>query len=114
MLDLARTALSLAEGKSRADFDADLALRLSLAHLIQTIGEAAGRISHARKGRHPQVPWGKITGIRHRIVHDYLNVDYDIVWDVIMLDLSPLIGAREDLLTEEEGGQRGMMSLQPP
>ena len=40
MLDKAREALSLARGKTRQDYDKDIALRLALTHLIQIIGEA--------------------------------------------------------------------------
>ncbi len=29
-------------------------------------------------------------GMRHKIVHDYLGVDYDIVWEVVTVDLPVL------------------------
>ncbi|MEJ2287437.1 MAG: DUF86 domain-containing protein, partial [Deinococcales bacterium] len=32
-------------------------------------------------------PWRQITGIRHRLVHDYMDVDYDILWEVATRDL---------------------------
>jgi uncharacterized protein with HEPN domain len=44
MLDMARQARELVAGRARADYDADVALRLALAHLVQTIGEAARRV----------------------------------------------------------------------
>lgn len=44
MLDMAEKALQLAQGKSRADFDADEALALGLTYLVQVIGEAARRL----------------------------------------------------------------------
>ncbi len=46
MLDMARKALQLVEGKDRVAFDQDETLRLALVHLIQVIGEAARGISH--------------------------------------------------------------------
>ena len=33
--------------------------------------------------------------MRHRVVHDYMTIDYDIVWDVLTRDLPPLIAALE-------------------
>ncbi len=42
MLDTARKASAKLNGKSRSEYDADEDLRIVLAHLIQTIGEAAG------------------------------------------------------------------------
>ena len=78
MLDMAQKALSLIEGKDRTTYDQDEVLRLALAHLIQVIGEAARHISQDLRDVHPQIPWKAIIGMRHRIVHDYLDVDEDI------------------------------------
>jgi len=79
MLDVARSIVVKTAGKSRAEYDADENLRLALAHLIQTIGEAARRVSDAFQESHPQIPWKNIIGMRHRVIHDYMHVDYDIV-----------------------------------
>jgi uncharacterized protein with HEPN domain len=75
MLDQAHTIAGKVQGKTRAEFDADENLRLALAHLVQTIGEAARRVSDSTKTACPEVPWRQIMGMRHRIVHDYMNVD---------------------------------------
>jgi uncharacterized protein with HEPN domain len=45
MLDSARQAVAMVAGKSRQDFDADQTLVLALTRLVQTIGEAARRVS---------------------------------------------------------------------
>ena len=92
MLDTCELAIAKLSAKSRADYDADDTLRLALAHLVQTVGEAAYRISSPFKDRNPEIPWAQVIGMRHRIVHDYLDVDYDIVWDVVRLHLPPLAG----------------------
>ena len=90
-IDTARKASDLARGRSRKEFDSDEALGLALAHLLQVIGEAARRVSEDFRHRHPGVPWRAIVGMRHRIVHDYMAVDFDVVWDVVTNDLSVLI-----------------------
>jgi uncharacterized protein with HEPN domain len=64
---------------------------MALAHLIQTLGEAARRVSAEFQRSHPEIPWKQIIGMRHKVVHDYLHVDYDIVWAVATADLPPLI-----------------------
>ena len=91
MLDCAESAVAKLSGKSRADFDGDENLRLALAHLLQTIGEAARRVSPAFRDKHPDVPWSAMIGMRHKVVHDYLNVDYDVVWVTVVKDLPPLV-----------------------
>ena len=91
MLDQARKVVAKANGKTRDEFDADENLRLALAHLVQTIAEAARRVSDPTKDAHPEVPWRNIMGMRHRIVHDYMNVDEDVLWTVATVHLPSLI-----------------------
>jgi uncharacterized protein with HEPN domain len=87
MLDTARLATVKVHGKKRAEYDLDENLRMALAHLIRTLGEAARRISPEFQQSHPEIPWKQIVGMRHKVVHDYLHVDYDIVWAVATADL---------------------------
>lgn len=79
MLETAQKALRLAAGKTRAQYDSEETLRLALIHLIQVIGEAARRVSRQFRENHSSIPWDDITGMRHRIVHDYLCVDENVV-----------------------------------
>ena len=101
MLDTAHEALLLVRGKTRQDYDSDTALRLALTHLIQVIGEAARRVSSQFRERHPEVPWDAIAGMRSKIVHDYMNVDEDIVWDSVTQELQPLIEDLKKILPSE-------------
>jgi len=82
MPDTARWIVGKVAGKSRSEFDADENLRLALVHLIPTLGESARRVSREFQGTHPGVPWKEMTGMRRKVVHDSLHVDYDIVWNV--------------------------------
>jgi uncharacterized protein with HEPN domain len=50
------------------------------------MGEAARRVSREFRDRHPQIPWAKVIGMRHEVVHDYLSVDCDLVWDVVTVN----------------------------
>jgi hypothetical protein len=67
-----------------------------LIHLIQIIGEAGRQVSREFSDRHPEIPWADIIGMRHKVVHDYLGVDEDIVWQAVTLPglvalLEPLV-----------------------
>jgi uncharacterized protein with HEPN domain len=97
MLDTARRATEKIHGKSRRDFDADENLRLALAYLLQIFGEAARQVSPQFRDSHPAIPWNAIIGMRHKVVHDYLNVDVDVVWRTATQELEPLIVALERL-----------------
>ncbi|MBI5841681.1 MAG: DUF86 domain-containing protein [Chloroflexi bacterium] len=96
MLDMTRRAIDALAGRNRADYDADDILKLGLTHLVQVIGEAARKIS-------PELPWRQIIGMRHRIVHDYMRVDEDILWEVVINDLPSLLPILERITPKEQG-----------
>jgi uncharacterized protein with HEPN domain len=100
MLDHAREAVEMVKGKTRADLDADRQLNLSLVRLVEVIGEAAARIPDDFRARYPQVPWRQIIGMRHRMIHDYDVIDFDILWAVLRQDLPPLIEQLEAIVRE--------------
>lgn len=102
MLDAARGACAAIEGVSREAFDADENLRLAQVHRIQIIGEAARRVSPEGRAAHSEIPWHQITGMRNRIVHDYLNIEYSVVWEVVMRDLPTLVSELERFVRAPE------------
>ncbi len=57
---------------------------------LQTLAESTQRLSEAVKKGHPEVPWQDIAGFRNVLVHDYLGIRLDRVWDIISKDLPPL------------------------
>ena len=91
MLDTAREAVAKVHGIDKSYFGGDNNLQLALSYLIQIIGEAARRVSAEFRQSHPKIPWAKIVGMRHRIVHDYIHVDFELVWEVTTADLPTLI-----------------------
>jgi len=98
MLDMARKAVGKTRGLSRAAYDTDENLRLAVIHLVQVIGEAARQVSREASDAHPELPWADIIGMRHKVVHDYLGVDEDIVWQVVTEDLPKLVVLLEGLV----------------
>ncbi len=101
MLDMARKAVRLIAGADRRSYDADETIRLALAHLVQVIGEAARRVSPAFREAHPGVPWSDIVGMRHKIVHDYMDVEVDILWSVVTRDRPELVRQLEPIVPAE-------------
>ncbi len=57
---------------------------------LEVIGEAAKHIPKEVKNKHPEIAWRKIESMRNRIIHEYFNVDLEIVWDTIQKDLTIL------------------------
>ena len=98
MLDYAREALAMMDGRSRHDLDTDRMLQLALTQLVEIIGEAANRVSHEGRSRHPYIPWQDAINTRHRFIHGYDTVDYDVVWQIASQELPLLIAALERAL----------------
>lgn len=64
----------------RATFDSDPPLQSHIYRHVMIVGEAAWSPSQPIKDQNPQVPWKRIEGMRHIMVHDYFKVDWDIVF----------------------------------
>jgi uncharacterized protein with HEPN domain len=96
----AERARGLVEGRRREDLDRDEALRFALAYLLQTIGEAASHVSKRTRLAHPEISWQAIIGMRHRIVHYYVNLDEQVVWSTATEDLVPPLEALRRILDD--------------
>ncbi|NBD18971.1 MAG: DUF86 domain-containing protein [Cyanobacteria bacterium] len=79
--------------QSRFDLDRiedDEMLQVWVLYHLQIIGEAARALSSEIMQNHSQVPWSKIVGLRNRVVHEYFDIDLDIVIDIVTYDLPEL------------------------
>ena len=97
MLEAALKAHQFSKGRTRGDLDKDEQLTLSLVHLLEIIGEAAGKVSESFRNRHSEIPWNRISGIRNRLIHGYFDIDMDIVWETITVRLPELIAQLKKL-----------------
>jgi uncharacterized protein with HEPN domain len=95
MLQAALEALSFAQGRTRADLDGDRQLTMALVKEIEIIGEAANEIAEATRASITEIPWPKVIGMRHRLVHMYYDINLTILWKTLEEDLPPLIEALE-------------------
>ena len=90
MLDAARKAQAFAAGRSREDLDSDEMFAFALTRALEIIGEAAARVSQETRADLPQIPWRSIIGMRNKLIHDYLSVDHNIVWDTATIRVPQL------------------------
>ena len=88
MLDHARGAVALAQGRTRGDLDSDRLLNLARSCDCSRCWEAAARVPAEERGKHPTVPWAELIGLRNRLIHAYDEVDFDILLPLMNPDPS--------------------------
>ncbi len=98
MLNFSRRIRDRMAAVSLDEFRDDEDLHLAITHLIQIVGEAASRSSDALRQAYPTVPWNRIIGMRHKLVHDYLRVRIDILWRTATEDIPPLVAVLEGIV----------------
>lgn len=98
MYDHASEAVEMCRGLARADLDRDRKLNLALVRLVEIVGEAANRVSRQGQVIRPEIPWPRVIGMRNLLVHGYDEVDFDILWDTVQIDLPPLIAELKRML----------------
>lgn len=98
MLDYAREALALTQGRQRTDLDNDRQLDLALTRLLEIIGEAANRVPEEIQEAHPEIAWGQIISLRNRLIHGYDSIDFDILWAIVQSDLPELVENLEKIV----------------
>ena len=86
--------------RGRRAFQNDELIQNWFVRHLQIIGEAVRMLPQEIRALAPEVPWSKIEGMRHILVHDYFAVDTEIVWNVVERDLPPLKRKIETLLVD--------------
>ncbi|GAB4374833.1 MAG: DUF86 domain-containing protein [Elainellaceae cyanobacterium] len=97
----ARRILRYTSGVDRAALEANDEKVSAILYQITIIGEATKRLSPEIRQQHPEIPWRDIAGMRDVIVHEYDQIDLDVVWDVIQNRLPELLTLLQPLLPSD-------------
>ena len=57
---------------------------------FEIIGEASKKVSKDLKQTYHKISWKEISGMRDKLIHDYMGVDVDVIWTTIKKDLPVL------------------------
>ena len=71
------------EDLKKEDFIKDETLKRAIVRSLEIIGEATKKIPADFKLKWDNIGWKNMAGMRDRLIHDYIGINYSIVWDVI-------------------------------
>jgi len=97
MTRFAQNVQTYTEGMNQADFvtsgiNYDATLRN-----LELIGEAATHVPQDIQTQNIEIPWRLVIATRNRLIHGYLGIDDDTVWNVIQEDIPILLSALEQI-----------------
>jgi uncharacterized protein with HEPN domain len=78
---------SFTKGISQKDFSQSVLIQDAVIRNFEIIGEATKQLSVEFTQNHPKIPWQNMAGMRDKLIHDYIDVDLDVVWETIISDL---------------------------
>lgn len=90
--------LRYVDGVNKADLEANDEKLSAILYQITIIGEATKRISQSFRQQNPGIPWREMAGMRDVVVHEYDQIDLDVVWDVVENKLPELLPLLKSLL----------------
>ncbi len=91
MLQSAELIMTYTAQCTKDEFVDNVQLQDSVIRRLLIIAEAARRVSEATRQTLPNVSWQEINGIRNRLVHEYDDVNLNIIWDVVQSEIPHLI-----------------------
>jgi len=100
MLDRARRVRSIVAGLEPEQFLEDELVSTTVTHHLQDIGEAARCLSLETREQTPSVPWRSLIGMRNVIVHEYMRIDFALVWSAATEHVPTLIEVMDAWLDE--------------
>jgi uncharacterized protein with HEPN domain len=105
--DYCEKIAQLIDGFDAEKFEQDERTTLAVTRCIEILGESTYKIDKELKAQYPSIPWVNIEGIRHRITHEYYDLDLTTLWRVasvfapqLIRDITPIISNLENETTD--------------
>jgi uncharacterized protein with HEPN domain len=67
---------------------------------LYNIGEQVYQLTNELKRAYTELPWSLVSGLRHRLVHDYDGTNWSIIVEVVFEDMDPFVEAIKQILLD--------------
>lgn len=91
MVEASEAAIRFVAGRQRGDLQSDQMLLFAVLRAIEVVGEAANKVSGEVRAANANVPWKAIVGMRNRLIHAYFDVDTDMVWETLQVEIPAVL-----------------------
>lgn len=91
MLGFCEKVLAFTQGLEQAQFVSDAMRFDATLRNLELIGEAASHIPQDVRNAHPAIPWRMLIATRNQLIHGYLGLDNDILWNIVQADVPVLL-----------------------
>lgn len=95
--------LSVTTELTKDQFLDDETVKRATVRSLEIIGEATKKIPADFKIKWNSIEWKNMAGMRDRLIHDYIGVNYSIVWDVVKNKIPKLAEQIREALNESSG-----------
>jgi uncharacterized protein with HEPN domain len=80
------------------EFKQDEKTQYAVIRAFEIIGEASKKISQDIKENHSDIPWREISGMRDKLIHDYVGVNTAVIWKTATEDIPTLKRSIEEII----------------
>ena len=101
MLDACLKAIQFTQNMTFDEFIKDDKTQFAVVRALEIIGEASKKVPESLKDQNREIPWRAISGMRDKMIHDYMGINQEVVWRTVIEDL-PLLGQQLQKVIEAQ------------
>lgn len=98
MIGAGNQILLYCKGQTFATFVANKMLTDAVQHQFEILGEASTHIAYPLRNKFKTIPWSMMYSLRNHIAHEYFDIDYEIIWEIVQHDLPQNVKQLETML----------------
>ena len=102
ILDAIEKITIFVEAMTEEQFLKDTKTVFAVIRALEILGEAAKKIPEKTREKYPNIPWRAMSGMRDKLIHDYIGVNLKVVWRTIGDDLPGLEKGIRDIISLEQ------------
>lgn len=102
ILQAAEDIREFTSGMSRDDLIGNNKTRSAVLYKFAVMGEATKLLPEQVREHYPDIPWRSIAGLRDKVIHGYIGVDYELLWETITKKIPAVISGVQNILEDND------------